>query len=61
MAYSFDDLHIGRLRESGSSLETREIARPSGLLHDDWYALAAKVCELLNAQAAAGPRGKEAW
>jgi len=46
--YSFDDLHIGLLRDNGQSLETRDIVRPPSVPSNYWYAMAAQVCLFLN-------------
>lgn len=48
MKWSFDDLHIGLMPERGTSLATREIARPAGIAQSDWYVLAQNTCRLLN-------------
>lgn len=49
LSYSFDDFHIGTIKPGGSSLFLRVIERPRGLLKDEWYKFAARVCEILNA------------
>lgn len=48
--YSFDDEHIGVMREGdGSSLESTLIARPPELVRlKDWYQHAKAVCYVLN-------------
>lgn len=45
--WSFDDLHIGKLKKGDGSLVTREIDRPKGLSNSAWYAHASAVCKLM--------------
>lgn len=46
--YSFDEIHIGKMKPNGNSLRTREIRRPDGLEQLSWYNLAASICKILN-------------
>lgn len=51
--WSFDDLHIGKLKNTGMSLETKEIPRPPGLTNKAWYEFAGKVIKVMN-----GPKSR---
>jgi hypothetical protein len=47
--FSFDDMKIGRLRDSGKSVDPEDsIERPPGLDRNAWYVHAGKVVSLLN-------------
>lgn len=46
--YSFDGQHIGKLRDSGRSLGTREVRRPPRISDTHWYTLAEQVCGIIN-------------
>lgn len=46
--WSFDDIHIGRMKDSGNSLGTREIPRPIGLRDHDWYKFAGEIISKMN-------------
>jgi len=46
--YSFDDWGIGRLKNSGRSLTSHDIARPNGIDKSDWYKFACEVIKILN-------------
>ena len=46
MKYNFDDKHIGLAGES--SLKTRELKRPVGIMAEEWYRFASQVIRLLN-------------
>lgn len=46
--YSYDDLHIGVIREDGKALKTRIIHRPCFNENAEWYNYAGKICDLLN-------------
>lgn len=49
MKWTFDDLHLGQSSEGSSSLQTKIVARPSGLTANAWYKFAGKLCKYLNA------------
>lgn len=51
--WSFDDLHIGRIKTTGSSLFTREIERPYRVSTTEWYSFAGAVIRIMNHPTAA--------
>lgn len=46
--WSFDDEHIGTLRENGQSLKDRLITRPTWTSKAAWYELAGSICKAHN-------------
>jgi dCMP deaminase len=46
--WSFDDYAIGRLSESGSTIESREILKPEDMALRTWYVFAGRMIENLN-------------
>lgn len=48
LVWSFNEENIGRVQRNGSTLLTREIQRPGGLFHAEWYRFAGDVCRILN-------------
>ena len=51
MRYSFDDIHIGRMRKGARCLEVNDVKRPEGISRNDWYKFAGEICVLLNEEA----------
>lgn len=48
--FSFDDDRIGRLRDTGNSVDPDAVVveRPEGLPTKEWYDKASGICEELN-------------
>ena len=46
--YSFDDLDIGILSDSGNCLSERLISRPNDIENNQWHVFAGEVIKLLN-------------